>query len=137
MTTIQDVREAIAQAAQEIDGWRASAYVGEQINPPQIKVSMPAFDPRMVFGQSRVTHTFRCFAYYTRTAGDAGERALDALAELTGAGSFIATVQDEANWSTLDVYYASVTNVGEVSVTQFGTDTAEYFVRPFDVEVCW
>ena len=136
MTTIDDVRETIATAASTIDGWRASAYVGDQINPPQIKVTMPAFDPRMVFGQSRVTYTFRCFAYYTRAAGDSGERALDELAAITGAGSFIAAIQDEANWA-IDVQYAVVTNVGEVSVTQFGTDAAEYFVRPFDVEVCW
>ena len=136
MTTIQDVREALATAVGAIDGWRADAYVGEQINPPQIKVSMPAFDPRLVFGQSRVTYTFRCFAYYTRAAGDAGERELDALAAMTGAGSFIEAVQESDNW-TATVNYAVVTNVGEVSVTQFGTDSAEYFVRPFDVEVCW
>ena len=136
MTTIHDVREGLAGALSTIPDWRASARIGDQLNPPHIKVSMPAFDPRMVFGQSKAQHTFRCFAYYTRAAGESAEVALDALAEPSGSGSLIAAVQDGDNWS-VTVDYAVVTNVGEVSVTQFGTDTAEYFVRPFDVEVCW
>lgn len=136
MTTIFDARQGLADALSTIPGWRASAYVGDQVNPPMIKVTMPAFDPRMVFGQSKAAHTFRCYAYATRAASESSERALDELAELTGDGSLIAAVQTSGNW-TADVDYAVVTTVGEITVTQFGSDAAEYFVRPFDVEVVW
>ena len=129
MTTLEEVRDAIAGCATTIDGWRASAYIGEQLNPPMIKVSMPAFDPRYVFGQTSNEYNFRCYAYYTRAAGDSGERALDDLV-----WPFIEAVQDETNWPVI-IGYAEVVNVGEVTVTQFGTDAAEYFVRSFDVKV--
>lgn len=136
MTTIYEVRQGLADALSTLPGWRASAYVGDQLNPPQIKVTMPAFDPRMVFGQSKAAHTFRCYAYAPRAASESSERLLDELAEPTGVGSLIAAVQTSGNW-TVSVDYAVVTNVGEITVTQFGTDAAEYFVRPFDVEVVW
>ena len=136
MTTIYDVRQGLADAAAHVAGWRTSAYVGEQVNPPMIKVTMPAFDPRYVLGETKARYTFRCYAYYTRAAGEAAERALDELAELSGAGSLIAAVQDGTNWP-ITVDYAVVTQVGEISTTQFGTDAVEYFVRPFDIEVVW
>jgi hypothetical protein len=136
MTTILDARQGLSDALSTIPGWRASPYVGDQVNPPMIKVTMPAFDPRMVFGQSKSQKTFRCYAYAPRAAAESSERLLDELAEPTGTGSLIEAVQTSGNW-TADVDYAVVINVGEITVTQFGTDAAEYFVRPFDVEVVW
>lgn len=136
MTTIYDARQGLTDALSTIPDWRASPYVGEQVNPPMIKVTMPAFDPRYVMGESKARYTFRCYAYYARVAAEAAEKALDALAEPTGTGSLIAAVQTGTNWSA-SVDYAMVTNVGEISVTSFGTDAAEYFVRPFDIEVVW
>jgi hypothetical protein len=136
MTTIYEVRQGLSNALGTVPGWRSSPYVGEQVNPPMFKVTMPAFDPRYVMGETKARYTFRCYAYYTRVAADAAERALDELAEPTGAGSVIAAVQTSTNW-TITVDYAQVTNVGEITVTSFGTDAVEYFVRPFDIEVVW
>ena len=130
MTTLEEVRANLASAIATVPDWDAAPYIGEQVNPPMVKVSMPAFDPRYVFGQTSNEYTFRCFAYYNRASGDVGEQALDDLV-----WPFIEAVQDEANWD-VEIGFAEVVNVGEVTVSTFGVDAvAEYFVRSFDVKV--
>ena len=141
MTTIAEVRAGLVVAINTGLGgtpWYAAAYVGEQVNPPEIKVSLPAFDPRFVFGEAKKSVTFRVTAYATRAGGDASEILLDALCEPTGTtGSLIGAVQTSTNWA-ITVDFAQVTQVGEIGVTTYGTnDVAEYFFRPFDVEVVW
>lgn len=135
MTTIAQVRDNLADIAATITGWRGTAYVGDAVNAPVIKVFRPAFDPRVVFSGSKMQLTFRCVAYAKRVETDRSEAALDALAELTGSGSFIAAVQTSSNWS-VTVDYAQVVNVGETTVVTFG-DGVEYLACPFDVEVVW
>ena len=135
MTSIADVRAELANIAGGIGEWSGSPYVGDSNVAGMIKVFRPEFDPRMVFGSSSVAITFRCVAYAKRIDSVFSEQALDALAELSGDGSFIAAVADEANWS-ITVDYAQVVNVGEVSVAQWG-DGTEYLACPFDVEVVW
>lgn len=138
MTTIAQVRAQIATIGNAIPGWRASAYVEDAITVPMIKVSRPAFDPRLVFGQAKAAYVFKCVAYAPRVDAKRSETALDALAEPTGAGSFIAAIQTSSNWGSVTVDYAVVTQVGEVVVTTFGpNDTTEYLACPFDVEVVW
>lgn len=132
--TIADVRDGLATALETIDGWRAGAYVGDMINPPCFKVARPAFDPRMVFGGAKATHTFRVHAYTSRGATEANEKALDALCELSGSGCVIAAVQTGTNWP-ITVDYAQVTQVGEVGLAEIAG--VEYLTVPFDIEVVW
>lgn len=132
MPSIADVRTELARIGGSISGWRGEPYIGEQINPPVIKVARPAYDPRLVHSAGKARYQFRMIAYWKRGAGDAGEAALDALAPL-----LVSAVQDDTtNWTTVDVDFAQVTQVGEVSVVQW-LDAAEYFALPFDVEVIW
>ena len=136
MTTIAEVRQNLADIAGTIDGWVGSQYVGDSVDTRTIKVFRPEFDPRVVFGGSKMQLTFRCVAYAKRIDSSASEDALDALAELSGDGSFIAAVQTSANWDvTID--YAAVTLVGETALTIFGSDGVEYLACPFEVEVVW
>lgn len=135
MTTIADVRDNLATIADGIAGWHGSKYVGDAVTAPVIKVFRPAFDPRFVFNGAAVQMTFRCVAYAKRIDSAESEKALDALAELSGSGSFIAAVQDSTNW-TVTVDYAVVTNVDEVQVATLG-DGVEYLACSFDVEVVW
>ena len=135
MTTIADVRAELADIAGGIGDWSGSAYVGDSVAAGTIKVFRPEFDPRVVFGGGTVMLTFRCVAYAKRIDSAFSEEALDALAELSGDGSFIAAVADSDNWS-ITVDYAQVVNVGEVAVTNWG-DGTEYLACPFDVEVVW
>ena len=135
MTTIAEVRQNLSDIADLLDGWAGSKYVSDAVDTRTIKVFRPEFDPRVVFGGGTMQLTFRCIAYAKRLDASASEEALDALAELTGDGSFIAAVQDSDNWSAT-VDYAMVTNVGETAVQPWG-DGVEYLVCPFDVEVVW
>jgi hypothetical protein len=135
VTTIADVRQNLSDIVDTLDGWVGSRYVGDAIDTRTVKVFRPEFDPRIVFGGGKMQLTFRCVAYAKRIDSTASEEALDALAELTGDGSFIAAVQTSANWS-VTVDYAVVTNVGETALTAAG-DGVEYLACPFDVEVVW
>jgi len=132
--TIADVRDGLARVLETIDGWRAGPYLGDQVNPPCFKIARPAFDPRMVFGGSKASHTFRVHAYASRGATDTHERLLDELCELSGTGSVIAAVQDGTNWP-VTVDYAQVTQVGEVGISEIAG--VEYLVVNFDIEVVW
>lgn len=135
MTTIADVRAELATIAAGIGDWSGSSYVGDSVAAGTIKVFRPEFDPRVVFGGGKMMLTFRCVAYAKRIDSAFSEEALDALAELTGTGSFIAAVASSTNW-TITVDYAQVVNVGEVAVANWG-DGTEYLACPFDVEVVW
>ena len=136
MTTLADVRSDLITVLGNLSGWRTAAYVGSGVNPPQLVVTRSAFDPRMVFSGGKCEHTFKVTAYVTRDATVQSEKALDELAEPSGAGSLIAVVQTSSNWSvTID--YAAVTNVGEVVVVQFATDGAFYLACPFEIKVVW
>jgi len=136
MTTIADVRTDLVNVLANIPGWSTSnGYVGDQLNTYSFKVSRSAFDPRMVFSQAKATHQFTVAAYAPRATPEVSEAALDALCELSGEGSLIATVQDGTNWS-VTVDYAVVTNCGEVqSITWI--DGVEYLAVQFTIEVCW
>lgn len=134
MTTIAQVRQNLSDIADLLDDWHGDLYVGDAAIAGAIKVFRPAFDPRIVFGGGKMQLTFQCVAYATRIDSDSSEESLDALAELTGDGSFIAAVQNSDNW-TVTVDYAVVTQVGQTAVQPWaGT---EYLICPFDVEVVW
>ena len=137
MTTIGDVRADIARIINSnLDGWRAQAYVGDQINTHTIVVARPGFDPRLVFALAKTEYVFRLTAYVDRVAGAAGEGVLDDLCEIAGNGSLIARIQNGSLWS-VTVDYAQVEFVGETVATMYGTDSLEYLCVPFDVKVVW
>ena len=136
MTTFADVRDNLATICSGITGWTGSGYVGDSVNANVIKVTSPAFDPRMVLSGGKCRHTFRAIAYAPRTAGEYSEQALDVLRDVTGTGSLLVAVQNGSNW-TVTVDYAQVTEIGEVQLTTFGQDTTEYLTCPFLIEVVW
>lgn len=142
MTTLADVRANLKTILETIivsgttSTWIATGYVGDQVNPPQFVVTRSSFDPRLVLNGTKAQHEFNVIAYMPRATPVESEAALDALAEPTGTASLIAAVQLSSNWS-VTVDYAQVTQVGEVGVTQFGTDAAEYLACPFKIEVMW
>lgn len=135
MTTIYEVRSSLADVLATISGWTVGTpYVGDQVTPYSFKINRPAFDPRMVFSQSKATHVFTVTAYAPRTATEASEQALDALCELSGDGSLIAAVQDGDLW-TVTVDYASVIQCGEIQAVDW--DTTQFLACQFQIEVVW
>lgn len=136
MTTFAEVRADLATIVGRINGWTGSGWVGDTVNANTIKVTSPAFDPRMVLGGGKCEHDFRLIAYVQRSASVDGEKRLDVLRDVTGTGSLLVAVQDGDNW-TVTVDYAQVIEIGEVSLAQFGQDTTEYLACPFQVKVVW
>ena len=136
MITIADVRTDLGNVLATIPGWSVpNGYVGDQVNVYSFKVSRPAFDPRTVFSQAKCAHVFNVAAYAPRATPELSEAALDALCELSGEGSLIATVQDGSNWSvTID--YAQVIQCGEVTAITW-IDGVDYLACEFQIEVMW
>ena len=136
MTTIADIRTDLVAVLNNVAGWSAeSGYVGDQVDTSTFKVSRASFDPRYVFDPSKRRVVFNVTAYAPRAEAEESEAALDALAEPTGAGSLIETVQDGTLWS-VDVDFAQVVQVGEVTLVQWA-DNLEYLACQFQVEVVW
>lgn len=136
MTTIAEVREDMATVLRNLEGWSvASGYIGDMVNTYSLKIGRPAFDPRMVFQQAKAVHQFTVAAYAPRATPEVSEAALDALCELSGSGSLIATVQNGAHW-TASIDYAVVTNCGEVQVITW-IDGVDYLAVQFTIEVCF
>lgn len=136
MTTIVEIRDELADVIDGISGWRATGFMGDGINPPVIKVTRPSFDPRTVFQAAKQVATFQAKAIVARGTGESGERQLEALAELTGAGSLTATVQTGSNWS-VTVDYAQVVRIGEVVPDTDSNAGVGFLTMDFDIEVCW
>lgn len=134
MTTIVEIRDELADVIDGISGWRARGFQGETVNPPVVKISRPPFDPRTVFSSAKQEATFRAVAYVAAGTGESGERQLEALAELTGAGSLTATVQNGSNWS-ISIDYAQVVLIGQV-IPEIDSGVGSS-VLAFDIKVVW
>ena len=134
MPTVSEVRQQIADIIDDnVEGLRASPIVPDQMVGPIATVSRSAFDPRMVFSESRSTYEFAVSIYVPATADRAMQNLLDDFAELSGATSVTAALQNGDNWTNVTVDYAQVVNVGAVSKVQ--VDTADYFAIRLDIEV--
>lgn len=134
MTTIADVRQALAEAV-ETTGLRCSPYVLDTINPPCAFVERRAMDPRMVFSQSNAVWRFSVRCYFQRTAERSGQMEMDSYCELSGERSLIAAIQDEANWPDDLIHHAAVVDVGDTRLVSHAG--IEYLSVDFDTEVVW
>jgi len=105
------------------------------VNLPAAHIARPAFDPRMVMSKAKATYQFQFIVYAPRSLDKQTQVLLDTFCEPTGATSVTAAIEDEDNWGTVTVDYASVTNIGTVQPTEVAG--VPYFVVVFDVEVCW
>ena len=136
MTTIADIRTDLQSVLSNVDGWTCeSGYIGDQIHDYSFKIARGSFDPRYVFDESKRRVVFNVTAYAPRAEAEASEAALDLLAEPSGAGSIIETVQDGTLWS-VTVDFAQVIQCGEVTLVQWA-DNIEYLACQFQIEVVW
>ena len=133
--TVNQVRQALADAITAGTDLRATPIVQDQIVAPIAVVARQAFDPRMVFSQRKAAYQFTVTIYVGRTVERAAQNELDGYAEISGDGSVIAAIQDGTNWVDVTVDYAVVTNVSEVQVAAIGE--VQYLAVVLDVEVCW
>ena len=133
MTTIADVRQALADAA-AMSGIQVYAYPPDAAVAGSGWVVRREMDPRYIFGETKSNYPMGIVVLFNRAAVQSSMRAIDALCETTGTGSLPAAVQDGTNWAaTID--YAQVTRIGEPSVVDIAG--AEYLSIEFDIEVVW
>ena len=134
MTTTADVRQALADAGSYC-GREVKPYVQSTISTGSGYVMRREFDPRMVFGGSKVVYPFMVRFYFLAVSLESAQQDIDALCDTAGSSSFLAAVQDGTNWPADLVDYAQVTNVGEINDST--VDGTNYFTVDFDIEVVW
>ena len=135
MTTIGDVREALAAAVSDGTGLRCHPYMLDQFAAPCALVERRQMDPRMVFGQGHAVRNFAVRCYFPRVNERAGQIDMDSYCELSGERSVIAAIQNEDNWPNELIHHAVVVNVGDTLLVNVAG--AEYLSVAFDVEVVW
>ena len=134
MTTIADVRTALAQAVSET-GLRCFPYLEDQIPQPCAFVEVRRRDPRMVFSEASAVHNFTVRCYFQRSAARSGQIEMDQYREQSGATSIVAAVQNDTYWPDSLVQYVQVTEISDTFLTEHaGT---EYLSMAFEIEVCW
>ena len=132
MPTVTEVRDQLADIITDHAGLRAVPLVQETMIPPIAIVTRRAFDPRLVFTQSKAAYLFTVTIYVDRTVERSAQIKLDEYCELSGNDSVTAAIQNGANW-TLAVDYAQVTQIGEVQAVAIAE--SNYLAVALDVEV--
>jgi len=134
VTTTAEVREALAAAASTC-GREVKPYAQDTVLAGSGYVGRQAFDPRMVFGQTKAVYPFTVRFYLPRGAEISAQQEIDTLCDIAGDGSFLAAVQNGDNWPASLVDYCQVVNVGEINETTLGG--SDYLTVDFDLEVAW
>ncbi len=134
MTSTADVRQALADAG-SVCGRTVEPYFKGTVVAGCGYVLRREFDPRMVFGQTKVVYPYLVRFFFNGSAEASAQQEIDTLCDIAGYGSFLAAVQDEANWPDDLVDYAQVTLVGDIGETSIGG--ADYLTVDFDIEVVW
>jgi hypothetical protein len=132
MPTVQDVRSALADAI-AVTGLRSAPMWQDTFTAPIAIITRREFDPRLVFTSNRAAYQFTVTIYADRTNERTAQVLLDDYCELSGAGSIVAAIQDDANWSSVDIDYVQVIRIGEVTASSQGE--SNYLAVPLDVEV--
>lgn len=132
--TIDEVRQALAQAVKNGTGLDCSPYVLDQVNAPCAMVDRQGFDPRLVMVSTKSVYRLRVVMFMARLSDIDAQKAIDAYCDLTGEHSVRAAIEDGSLWTTT-VDYAAVTNIGDTVEREVAG--AVYLVTEFDVEVCW
>jgi hypothetical protein len=132
MPTVQEARSALADAI-AVTGLRSAPMWQDTFTAPIAIITRREFDPRLVFTSNRAAFQFTVTIYADRTNERTAQILLDDYCELSGAGSIVAAIQDDANWSSVDIDYVQVIRIGEVTASSQGE--SNYLAVPLDVEV--
>jgi hypothetical protein len=136
VTTVKDIRQALAQAV-ETTGLRCEPYLSDQINPPCAMVGRREKSPDLVFTEVTQVDPFYISVWVPRAEERTGQEMLDEYFDRTGVLSIKAAIEDGDNWATsLGVDYCKLLSWGE---PQLGTDAngGTYITATIDLEVCW
>jgi hypothetical protein len=104
LTTIEEVRVALADACQSIEGWRAQPYIRDQVSAPEIQVARGAIVYDVAMGHDNAGFEFRLTAYVARDNEVAAQRMMQNLCEPAGPGSLKKVLEaDETLRALVDI----------------------------------
>lgn len=134
MTTIEEVRNALADACQSINGWRAQPYVRDQVSPPEIQVARGAIVYDVAMGHDLAGFEFRLTAYVARDNEVAAQKMMQDLCEPAGPGSLKKVVEADVALAAL-VDIVRVQTASEDGSVTVGAIT--YLFAEFTVDVSY
>jgi hypothetical protein len=111
---------------------RCTPHRTSSVNPPCAMVVRKEFDPRLVISDRTAAYQFEVVAFANASSDRPPHKKLETFAAVEGNDSIRAAIENDANWS-VDVDYAAVTLIGEVSLITYANE--EYWVLPISVEV--
>jgi hypothetical protein len=133
MPDINDVCDGLANAAAE-SGLRCLPYISSQVTPPQAQVFTRAYDPRLVFGDSKSTYLLGLRVIVRTVNERTAQQQLRDFMEPTGSTSVRAAIEDSDNWEpTVD--YVEVTEIGQPFELEVGTEI--YWAVDIEVDITW
>lgn len=133
MTTIAQVREALASVIKANTDLTTHPYVVNPITPPMAWVNRQTMDPDTVFTRGTNTYQFRVTVFANRVDERSAQIALDEFCAMAGDKSIRVAVDTEDNWPDGLVHYAKVTAIGGAYV--FRMAEVDYLASDIDVEV--
>lgn len=134
MPDINDVCEGLANAASAVSGLRTLPHISAQVTPPQAQVYTRAYDPRLVFGDSKSMHLLGLRVIVRAVDERTAQRSLRSYMEPSGSTSVRAAIEDDGNWEpTVD--YVEVTEIGQPFELEVGAET--YWAVDLEVDITW
>lgn len=130
--SIAAVREAFAAALDGIDGLRASAYLTDQINPPQAMVDFEIPEYDLTFNRGADQYDFTVWIFDQRTSERGSQLRMDAWRDPSDADSLKQVIEADAGILAV-CDYARVRSVSSPRDMQVGN--VHYLVIEFRVEV--
>ena len=137
MASIAQVRQALSDAVDSIEGLRCRPYVPDNVSTPQAVIADDGVDYDLVLGRGADTYRYKIVVYVDRDAEIAAQKLLDTLREPVGSTSMKTVVEANAALAAL-VDYAQVKRASEIqAASTTDASQAEYLMIEFDVEIVY
>lgn len=138
--SIADVRQALADALNLIEGVRAVGWLTDLIEPPggggvYATVRLDQVDYDVVFGRGADQWNYTVSCFVSATDSVRGQKRLDDLREPAGATSVKVALEDADTVAAAAVDYIRVRSVSEVRTVTVGA--VEYLSVDFTTEVVY
>lgn len=130
MTTISQIRTALASGLYPVFGRRVSSYVPDQINPPQAVVTLQRVNYDSAFGRGMDTFEFAVLAFVGRADERTGQDLLDGYGAGSGATSVKEALESDKTLGGLvfDLRVESMADLGPYLVGDTTYLTASFAV---------
>lgn len=136
MTTIADVREAIATAVDSVPGLVCFPYESDIITQlPAAYIGRGSMNPDLVLTGTKQVYNFTVLLYTQRVLERQAQVQLDAFCDMAGSLSIRTAIEDDTLYTAGLVHYVNVKTVSETMESLIAG--VPYFVVKFEIEAVW